>query len=97
TSSQVEPEAVPASSSTKSKTKQKQKTVQKSQKKTSAQAVSLENRAYSGRQLMKRLKCGDRLLRIQRSQPDFAEWSRQRDPEGVAWQYQGGQFVPQMG
>ncbi len=56
--------------------------------------------------MMKRLKCGaqldwqaspDRLLRIRRSQPDFAEWSQQRDPEGISWKYQKGQFVPQMG
>ena len=97
TSTQVELEAVPASSSTKSKTKQKQKTTKKNQKIASAQTVSLENKAYSGRQLMKRFACGERLLRIKRSQPDFTEWSRQRDPEGIAWQYKGGQFVPQMG
>ena len=45
--------------------------------------------------MMKRLKCGDRLLRIKRSQPDFTQWSQQRDPDGVAWQYKNGQFVPQ--
>ena len=69
----------------------------KTKKKASVQGVKLENRAYSGREMMKRFKCGDRLLRIQRGQPDFSEWSQQRDPEGIAWQYQGGQFIPQMG
>ena len=46
---------------------------------------------------MKRLKCGDRLLRIRRAQPDFSEWSKQRDPEGIAWKYIEGEFVPQIG
>ena len=57
----------------------------------------VENRAYSGRQLMKRFKCGDRLLTIRRSQPDFADWSKQRDPEGVVWKYQDDHFFPQLG
>ena len=65
------------------------------QQKTRAK-VKLENQSYSGRQLMKRLKCGDRLLRIKRSQPDFAEWSQQRDPEAVAWEYQDNKFIPQI-
>ncbi len=66
----------------------------KVKKKADDGVPSLENRPYSGRQMMKRLKCGDRLLRIKRSQPDFTEWSQQRDPEGIAWQYQDGQYVP---
>ena len=45
---------------------------------------------------MKRLKCGERLLRIRRSQTDFSEWSKGRDPEGVAWKYQDGQYLPQV-
>ena len=87
---------------TKSQTKQKQKTVQKkttkkTKSKASATTSSLENRAYTVRQIMERFHCGDRLLRIKRSQPDFAEWSKERDPEGISWQYQDGQFVPNMG
>ena len=58
--------------------------------------IPVEDRAYSGRQLMKRFKCGDRLLRIKRSQPDFADWSQQRDPEGIAWKYQDDNFLPQL-
>ncbi len=90
----VKEEAQPKPSSTKSKTKQKQKTTNKTKKASVAKAPSLESRPYSGRQMMKRLKCGDRLLRIKRSQPDFSEWSQQRDPEGIAWKYQKGEFVP---
>ncbi len=90
------------SSPTKSKTKQNKKTVQKkTTKKTKSKAstptITLENRAYSGREMMKRLKCGDRLLRIRRSQPDFSEWSQQRDPERISWKYHQGQFIPNIG
>ena len=87
-------ETQPKPSKSKSKTKQKQKTTNKTKKTTVTQAPSLESKSLSGRQMMKRLKCGDRLLRIKRSQPDFSEWSQKRDPEGVAWQYKGDQFVP---
>ncbi len=59
----------------------------KVKKQADTQAEPVEDRPYSGRQMMKRLKCGDRLLRIKRSQPDFTEWSQERDPDGVAWQY----------
>ena len=109
-SSKKESESKPSSSKTKSKTKSKtptkaktqtktkqgKKTSQK-QKKAPTKTVKVEVQPLSGRQMMKRLKCGDRLLRIKRSQPDFSEWSKQRDPEGVAWKYQDGQFVPNIG
>ena len=90
----VKEEAQPKPSSTKSKTKQKQKTTNKTKKTSVTKAPSLESKPLSGRQMMKRLKCGDRLLRIRRAQPDFTEWSQERDPDNVAWQYQDGQFVP---
>jgi hypothetical protein len=86
----LQSQPLPSSSQTNSQTKKKKKTA-------SSQVISVENRAYSGRQLMKRLRCGDRLLKIKRSQADFAEWSQQRDPEGIAWKYQEGQFFPQIG
>ena len=88
-----EPQPKP-SSRTKSKTKQKQKTTNKTKKTSVTKAPSLESKPLSGRQMMKRLKCGDRLLRIKRARPDFKEWSKKRDPEGVAWEYKGDQFVP---
>ncbi len=80
-------------------TNKKTKTSAGKKTKTSAgkDFMPVENRPYSGRQLMKRFKCGDRLLRIRRSQPDFAEWSKQRDPEGVVWKYQDDSFFPQLG
>ncbi len=90
----VKEEAQPKPSSTKSKTKQKQKTTNKTKKTSVAKAPSLESKPLSGRQMMKRLKCGDRLLRIKRSQPDFSEWSQERDPDNVAWEYKDGEFFP---
>ena len=83
-------------SSSKASFPAKQKKTKKTRKTASSQVVKLENRPYSGRQLMKRLRCGERLLRIKRSQTDFAEWSKQRDPEDIAWQYQNNQFIPQI-
>ena len=98
----AQPKPSKSKTKTKSKTNQKQKTVKKkTAKKTKGKATapttSLEKRAYTVRQVMERFHCGDRLLRIKRDQPDFAEWSQQRDPEGIAWKYQKGQFVPQIG
>ena len=68
----------------------------KTKGKATAPTTSLEKRAYTVRQVMERFHCGDRLLRIKRSQPDFAEWIQKRDPDGIPWKYQKGQFVPQM-
>ena len=68
----------------------KTKTGREKQTKTSVvkDFISVENRAYSGRQLMKQFKCGDRLFRIKRSQSDLTAWSKQRAPGGIAWKYQ---------
>lgn len=78
--------------------KAKPKAIAKSaQKTTLSDFAPVEDRAYSNRQLMKRFKCGDRLLKIKRSQPDFAAWSQERDPEGVVWKYQDGHFLPLLG
>ena len=46
---------------------------------------------------MERFHCGDRLLRIKRAQPDFTEWSKERDPDGIPWKYEKGGFFPQIG
>lgn len=58
------------------------------------------NEEKTGKRGASRTHCthsGDRLLRIRRSQTDFSEWSKGRDPDGIAWQYQDGEFVPLMG
>ena len=54
--------------------------------------------------LAKRLGCSDKAIEKQRKQGDqenFAEWSRQRDPDGLAWSWEGSggrgqqlKFVP---
>ena len=93
-----QPPKTAAKSKSKSKSKSKLKAKAKQTKTSVVKNFSpIENRVYSGRQLMKRFQCGDRLLRIKRSQPDFSDWSKERDPEGIIWKYQDGNFLPQLG
>ena len=54
----------------------------------------LKVRPYSIKEVRKRFKCGDRLLRQMRSSPDFSQWSQSRDPERLAWEYREGKFYP---
>ena len=70
------------------------KTRKKNSSNIAKEIVPIEDRSYSGRQLMKRLRCGDRLLKIKREQPDFRQWSKERDPEDISWQYSQGKFIP---
>lgn len=51
-------------------------------------------RLYSGREICKRFQCGDRLLGKMRSAPDFWEWSRNRDPDGISWEYRQEKYYP---
>lgn len=81
----------------KSNRKSKGKKVKQAKTFVAQDSTPVENRAYSGRQLMKRFQCGDRFLRIKRSQPDCADWSKQRDLEGIIWKYQDDCFLPQLG
>ena len=81
----------------KSNSKSKGKKVKQATTVVAQDFTPVENRAYSGRKLMKRFQCGECLLRIKRSQPDFADWSKQRDPEGIIWRYQDDCFLPQLG
>ena len=37
--------------------------------------------------LARRLNCSEGTLNRNRHKPDFAEWTRARDPEGMAWQW----------
>jgi hypothetical protein len=32
--------------------------------------------------------------RRERDAVGFAEWSRKRDPKGLAWEYRGGRYYP---
>ena len=46
------------------------------------------------KELCKRFKCGEKLLRKMRSSSDFAQWSQERDPQGLTWEYRDGKFSP---
>lgn len=48
-------------------------------------------------ELAKRLDVHSGTLTKRKSDPSFGEWSRQKDPEGIAWQYAPKQklFIPQ--
>ena len=49
---------------------------------------------YSVKQICDRFRCGDRLLKRMRTDPNFSQWSRSRDPEGITWEYRKGKYVP---
>jgi hypothetical protein len=47
-------------------------------------------------EMVKRLKTKSSTLGDAKKRPNFAEWSRERDPEGIAWQWvaESKHFVP---
>jgi|GEM_PF-2841218 len=59
-----------------------------------AATLYVASRPYSGREICQRFHCGDRLLTNMRSSPDFTEWSKTRDPQGIPWEYIDGQYFP---
>jgi hypothetical protein len=46
--------------------------------------------SLSCRQLSQRLGVSKSTVRQRKRQADFSEWSKNLDPEGMAWMYQGG-------
>ena len=58
----------------------------------SSQGISVE--PYSVKQMCDRFRCGDRLLKRMRTDPNFSQWSRSRDPEGITWEYRQGKYFP---
>ncbi|HBL61838.1 MAG TPA: hypothetical protein DDZ80_26520 [Cyanobacteria bacterium UBA8803] len=50
-------------------------------------AVVIPTQSYSLRQMCKRFKCSDRLLRKMRESKEFTQWSKSRDPQGLTWEY----------
>ena len=46
------------------------------------------------KQLCKRFRCGEALLKKMRSSPDFGQWSQSRDPQALSWEYRDGKFFP---
>ncbi|NET39911.1 MAG: hypothetical protein F6K19_49490 [Cyanothece sp. SIO1E1] len=55
---------------------------------------SLTERPYSVRELCRRFKCGDKLLQRMRNSTEFAQWSHERDPDNVVWEYRSGKYYP---
>ncbi len=53
-----------------------------------SQQVQLDfSRPISGRKLEQRLNVGHATLLRRKVMPDFPDWSKERDPEGLAWRY----------
>jgi len=51
----------------------------------------------STRQLAQRLGTTAKILRLRKRQPNFSDWTRSLDPDGVAWIYSsGGLYAPKM-
>ncbi len=53
-----------------------------------------ESTALSSRQLAQRLGTTPKILRLRKHQPNFSEWTQQLDPDGLAWEYAGGVYMP---
>jgi hypothetical protein len=51
----------------------------------------------STRQLAQRLGTTAKILRLRKRQPNFSDWTRSLDPDGVAWIYSsGGLYAPKI-
>ena len=50
----------------------------------------------SGRGLARRLGVDPSTISRRKDRADFSEWSQGLDPEGIAWIYLQGNFVPQL-
>ncbi|PSB10234.1 hypothetical protein C7B61_10205 [filamentous cyanobacterium CCP1] len=48
----------------------------------------------STRELAQRLNTTPSILRHKKRLPDFSDWSRFRDPDGIAWAYSKGTYLP---
>lgn len=52
--------------------------------------------SISGRQLAERLQVDRSTISRRKSRPDFGAWTQTQDPDGIAWVYQNGVFVPAL-
>ncbi|WAL62210.1 hypothetical protein [Thermocoleostomius sinensis] len=52
--------------------------------------------AHSTSQLSRRLKTAKGAIRRRKYAPDFSEWTQRLDPDGIAWSYQRGLYIPQL-
>lgn len=53
-----------------------------------------QNGAISGAKLAARLDVSPSTISRRKNQDGFSAWSQTLDPDGIAWIYQGGQFLP---
>lgn len=54
----------------------------------------VDSTSLSSRQLAQRLGTTPKILRLRKRQPNFSAWTQQLDPDGLAWEYAGGAYVP---
>ena len=77
------------------KSKAKKEVTKDSVSKSTKRSVT-ESNGLSQRQLADRLGCNARRLIDRRGNPrELAEYTRGKDPEGIAWKYQEGKYYPQ--
>lgn len=51
----------------------------------------------STRQLAQRLGTTAKILRLRKRQPNFSDWTRSLDPDGIAWVYSSaGLYAPKI-
>jgi hypothetical protein len=55
--------------------------------------IDVEN-SLSGRKLAQRLGVSYSTIARRREQASFGEWSKSLDPDGIAWVYSDGRFMP---
>jgi hypothetical protein len=52
--------------------------------------------SVSGQELAERLGVSKSTISRRKFDVDFSEWSSSQDPDGIAWAYDSGAFIPQM-
>ncbi|NER23287.1 MAG: hypothetical protein F6J86_33645 [Symploca sp. SIO1B1] len=55
---------------------------------------ALAVRPYKVKEVCQRFRCSDKVLKRLRTTPEFADWTKSRDPEGIAWEWKEGKYFP---
>ncbi|MEM9449230.1 MAG: hypothetical protein AAGA75_11935 [Cyanobacteria bacterium P01_E01_bin.6] len=63
---------------------------------TSLATTAAPEGSVSGHELANRLGVSHSTISRRKLQADFSSWSASQDPDGIAWAYSDGTFVPQM-
>ncbi len=58
---------------------------------------TLSVRPYTVKEVCRRFRCSDKVLKRMRTTPDMTQWSQSRDPEGIAWEWKEGKYFPVIG